>query len=43
MLNRSAMTGLVDANQISLSKSPDRSKNMSVYSHGPTTNMLNFS
>ena len=42
-LNRSALAGLVDANQISLGKSPDRSKNMSVYSHGPTANLLNNS
>lgn len=39
ILNRSAMAGL-DANQISIGKSPDRSKNASVYSHGPTANLL---
>jgi len=31
MLNRSALTGMIDPNAIQLGKSPDRSKNMSVY------------
>ena len=31
MLNRSALNGMIDPNAIQLGKSPDRSKNMSVY------------
>jgi hypothetical protein len=40
LLNRSAINGLIDPNVILIGKSPDRSKNMSVYSHGPSNNNL---
>lgn len=43
LLNRSAINASHESHQISLGKSPDRSKNISVYSHGPSMNLLNTS
>lgn len=39
-INRSALNGSSEFTGISLGRSPDRSKNLSVYSHGPTGNLL---